>query len=61
MSVRKQLNGKWLFEKYLSGGRRIRKNFATKGETLAMKIILKSKQIKNHGFMKKLISAVYLN
>ena len=35
MSVRKQPNGKWLFEKYLSGGRRIRKNFATKGETLA--------------------------
>ena len=35
MSVRKQPNGKWLFEKYLSGGRRIRKNFATKGEALA--------------------------
>ncbi|OCF98517.1 tyrosine-type recombinase/integrase [Gilliamella apicola] len=35
MSVRKQPNGKWLFEKYLPSGRRIRKNFATKGEALA--------------------------
>nr|WP_257006567.1 hypothetical protein [Gilliamella apicola] len=30
MSVRKQSNGK-----YLDGGRRIRKTFATKGEALA--------------------------
>lgn len=35
MSVRKQSNGKWMFEKYLEGGRRIRKTFATKGEALA--------------------------
>ena len=35
MSVRKQTNGKWLFEKYLDGGRRVRKTFATKGEALA--------------------------
>lgn len=35
MSVRKQSNGKWLFEKYLEGGRRIRKTFTTKGEALA--------------------------
>ena len=35
MSVRKQSSGKWLFEKYLEGGRRIRKTFATKGEALA--------------------------
>ena len=35
MSVRKQKSGKWLFEKYLEGGRRIRKTFATKGEALA--------------------------
>ena len=35
MSVRKQSNGKWLFEKYLEGGRRIRKTFATKGEAVA--------------------------
>lgn len=35
MTVRKQSNGKWLFEKYLEGGRRIRKTFATKGEALA--------------------------
>lgn len=35
MSVRKQTGGKWLFEKYLEGGRRIRKTFATKGEALA--------------------------
>ena len=27
--------GKWLFEKYLKGGRRIRKTFASKGEALA--------------------------
>lgn len=32
MSVRKQFNGKWLFEKYLEGGRAIRKAFATKVE-----------------------------
>ncbi|WP_392565169.1 tyrosine-type recombinase/integrase [Utexia brackfieldae] len=35
MTVRKQKSGKWLFEKYLDGGRRIRKTFATKGEALA--------------------------
>lgn len=35
MSVRKQSGGKWLFEKYLDGGRRIRKTFGTKGEALA--------------------------
>lgn len=35
MSIRKQSNGKWLFEKYLTGGRRIRKSFATKGEAMA--------------------------
>lgn len=35
MSVRKQFNGKWLFEKYLDGGRRVRKLFTTKGEALA--------------------------
>lgn len=35
MTVRKQSNGKWLFEKYLDGGRRIRKTFGTKGEALA--------------------------
>ncbi|OTQ34261.1 phage integrase [Gilliamella apis] len=35
MTVRKQTNGKWLFEKYLEGGRRVRKIFATKGEALA--------------------------
>lgn len=35
MSIRKNSNGKWLFEKYLEGGRRIRKTFATKGEALA--------------------------
>lgn len=35
MSVRKQSSGKWMFEKYLEGGRRIRKTFATKGEALA--------------------------
>lgn len=35
MSIRKQTNGKWLFEKYLDGGRRIRKSFTTKGEALA--------------------------
>lgn len=35
MSIRKQKSGKWLFEKYLDGGRRIRKAFATKGEALA--------------------------
>lgn len=32
MSVLKQFNGKWLFEKYLEGGRPIRKAFATKVE-----------------------------
>ena len=35
MTVRKKANGKWLFEKYLEGGRRIRKTFATEGEALA--------------------------
>jgi hypothetical protein len=35
MSVRKQHSGKWLFEKYFDGGRRIRKTFATKSEALA--------------------------
>ena len=35
MAIRKQKTGKWLFEKYLEGGRRIRKTFATKGEALA--------------------------
>ncbi|WP_085247411.1 phage integrase [Gilliamella mensalis] len=35
MSIRKQNNGKWLFEKYLESGRRIRKTFTTKGEALA--------------------------
>ncbi|MCX8587269.1 MULTISPECIES: tyrosine-type recombinase/integrase [unclassified Gilliamella] len=35
MSVRKQSGGKWLFEKYLDGGRRIRKTFGTKSEALA--------------------------
>lgn len=35
MTVRKDKKGKWLFEKYLDGGRRIRKTFGTKGEALA--------------------------
>lgn len=35
MAIRKQPNNKWLFEKYLDGGRRVRKTFATKGEALA--------------------------
>jgi len=35
MTIRKKKSGKWLFEKYLDGGRRIRKTFATKGEALA--------------------------
>ena len=35
MSIRKQPNGKWLLEKYLAGGRRVRKTFTTKGEALA--------------------------
>ena len=35
MSVRKNKSGKWLFEKYLDGGRRIRKIFATKDVALA--------------------------
>ena len=35
MSIRKQKNGKWLFEKYLENGRRIRKTFVTKGEAAA--------------------------
>lgn len=35
MTVRKQSSGKWLFEKYLDGGRRIRKTFGTKSEALA--------------------------
>ena len=35
MTVRKLKSGKWLFEKYLDGGRRVRKTFATKGEALA--------------------------
>lgn len=36
MTVRKDLKtGKWQFEKYLDGGRRIRKKFVTKGEALA--------------------------
>lgn len=35
MTIRKNSNGKWLFEKYLDGGRRIRKTFATKGEAVA--------------------------
>lgn len=35
MSIRKQTNGKWLLEKYLDGGRRVRKTFTTKGEALA--------------------------
>ncbi|OCG19159.1 hypothetical protein [Gilliamella sp. App4-10] len=34
MSIRKQNSGKWLFEKYLEGGRHVRKTFATKGEAL---------------------------
>jgi integrase len=34
MAIRKN-NNKWLFEKYLSPTRRIRKQFATKGEALA--------------------------
>ncbi|MCO6557708.1 MAG: tyrosine-type recombinase/integrase [Gilliamella sp.] len=41
MTVRKQSNGKWLFEKYLEGGRRVRKTFATKGEALAYESYLK--------------------
>lgn len=32
MSIRKQKNGKWLFEKYLEDGWCIRKTFVTKGE-----------------------------
>lgn len=35
MTIRKQQNGKWQFEKYLEDSRRIRKTFATKGEALA--------------------------
>ena len=36
MTVRKDpKTGKWLFERYLEGSRRIRKTFATKGEALA--------------------------
>lgn len=36
MTIRKDIKtSKWLFEKYLDGGRRIRKSFATKGEALA--------------------------
>ncbi|WP_392551211.1 tyrosine-type recombinase/integrase [Orbus wheelerorum] len=36
MAIRKNAKtNKWLFEKYLDGGRRLRKSFATKGEALA--------------------------
>lgn len=35
MAVRKQKSGKWMFEKYLDGGRRVRKTFSTEGEALA--------------------------
>lgn len=40
MTVRRQTNGKWLFEKYLDGSRRVRKTFATKGEALAYEYYL---------------------
>ncbi len=44
MSIRKQkTNGRWLFEKYLDGGRRVRKTFATKGEALAYENYLEEK------------------
>ena len=37
MTIRKQPNGKWLCECYPSGrdGKRVRKQFATKGEAIA--------------------------
>ncbi len=37
MSIRKQPNGKWLCECYPNGrdGKRVRKQFATKGEAIA--------------------------
>ncbi len=39
MAVRKLTTGQWIFECYPAGrsGRRVRKQFATKGEALAFK------------------------
>lgn len=47
MSIRKQKNGKWLFEKYLEDGLCIRKTFVTKGEA-AYENYIKEQAITKH-------------
>lgn len=50
MSIRKPLpTGKWLCEKYLERGKRIRKYFATKDEAVAFENYVEDETVKNRG------------
>ncbi len=52
MSIRKQPNGKWLCECYPNGrdGKRVRKQFATKGEAIAFENHTMDEVNKNRGW-----------
>lgn len=52
MSVLKQFNGKWLFEKYLEGGRAIRKAFATKAEVSGNESYIEEQAAQSLGLLK---------
>lgn len=51
MTIRKQANGKWLCECYPNGrdGKRVRKQFATKGEAIAFENFTMDEVNKSHG------------
>lgn len=51
MTIRKQPNGKWLCECYPNGrnGKRVRKQFATKGEAIAFESFTMEEVNKNRG------------
>ncbi|ELN91572.1 Integrase [Salmonella enterica subsp. enterica serovar Enteritidis str. 22558] len=63
MTVRKQPNGKWLCECYPNGrnGKRVRKQFATKGEAIAFESFTMEEVNKNHGWGKRKIGDTYQN
>ncbi len=63
MTIRKQPNGKWLCECYPNGrdGKRVRKQFATKGEAVAFENFTMDEVNKNRGWVKRKIGGVCQN
>lgn len=60
MSIRKQPNGKWLCECYPNGrdGKRVRKQFATKGEAIAFENHTMDEVNKNRGWGRRKIGGI---